>query len=155
MKRTLLDPIDRKILRVLQRDGRISNAGLAAEVGLSPTVCWNRMRALEAAKIISGYVALIDQSALGMPDTVIIEITLNHHDEDSLERFAASLSEMPEVIEAFLVSGEYDYIIKVAVAGTEGYERFLRQRLYRIPGIRYSRSSFALRCLKQTYSVQP
>lgn len=155
MKTEAIDDYDRKILRALREDGRISNQKLAELVGLSATPCWNRVRALEKAAVISGYTAILDQRALGLPDTVIIEVTLDHHDEEVLERFGQALIELPEVIEAFLVTGEYDYVIKVAVAGTEGYERFLRNKLYKIPGIRHSRSTFTLRCLKKAHSVAP
>jgi len=104
---------------------------------------------------IEGYVAHLSQEKLGFPDTVIIEVTLDRHDEEVLDRFGRMLTEFPEVLEAYLTTGEYDYLMKVAVEGTSGYERFLREKLYRIPGIRQSRSAFALRCLKRIYSVQP
>jgi Lrp/AsnC family transcriptional regulator, leucine-responsive regulatory protein len=149
-----LDAIDQRILRELRNDGRLSNAKLAERVGLSATPCWNRVRALEEAGVIEGYAALLNQKALGLPDTVIIEVTLDKHDERTLERFGQALADLPEVVEAFLVSGEYDYLIKVAVAGTEGYESFLRRKLYRLPGFQNSRSIFALRCLKRSVSVE-
>ena len=155
MKEHQLDETDRRILRVLREDGRISNQKLAERINLSPTPCWNRVRALEQAGIIKEYVAVLDQQALGVPDTVIIEVTLDRHDDDVFQRFGDALAEMPEVMEAYLVTGEYDYLIKVAVAGTAGYEHFLRQRLFKIPGIRNSRSTFALRCLKRVHSVTP
>jgi Lrp/AsnC family leucine-responsive transcriptional regulator len=150
-----LDDIDRKILRTLRTDGRISNQDLAVSVHLSPTACWNRVRALEEGGFIEGYAALLSQRALGLPDTVLIEVTLDRHDDDMLIRFGEELAKLPEVMEANLLTGDYDYLIKVAVAGTEGYERFLRQRLYKIPGIRHSRSTFVLRTLKRTHSVEP
>ncbi|MCD2516026.1 Lrp/AsnC family transcriptional regulator [Massilia sp. G4R7] len=155
MKDGQLDEIDRKILRTLRTDGRISNQDLAVSVHLSPTACWNRVRALEEGGFIEEYAAILSQRALGLPDTVIIEVTLERHDEDMLERFGEALARLPEVMEASLLTGDYDYLIKVAVAGTEGYERFLRQRLYKIPGIRHSRSTFVLRTLKRTHSVEP
>lgn len=155
VKDNQLDEIDRKILRMLSRDARISNQKLAEAVNLSPTPCWNRVRALEEAGFITEYVALLDQRALGMPDTVIIEVTLERHDDEIFARFGEALADLPEVMEAYLLTGEYDYLIKVAVSGTEGYERFLRQKLYKIPGIRHSRSTFALRCLKRVHSVTP
>lgn len=150
-----LDDIDRRILRELRRDGRISNAKLAEQVGLSATPCWNRVRALEEAGVIEGYAALLNQKALGLPDTVLIEITLERHDDEMFARFGKALAELPEVLEAYLLTGEYDYLIKVAVAGTEGYEEFLRHKLYKLPGLRHSRSAFALRCLKREPSVEP
>lgn len=155
MKENALDAIDRKILRTLMRNARISNQKLAESVNLSPSPCWNRVRALESQGVISEYVTILDQEALGLPDTVIIEVTLDRHDDEIFQRFGDSLAELPEVMEAYLVTGDYDYLIKVAVAGTAGYERFLREKLYKIPGIRHSRSTFALRCLKRVHSVMP
>ena len=153
MKDGVLDEIDRKILRTLSQDGRISNQKLADTVNLSPTPCWHRVRALEEAGFISGYVAVLDQRTLGLPDTVIIEVTVDRHDDEIFQRFSDALAELPEVMEAYLLSGEYDYLIKVAVSGTEGYERFLRQKLYKLPGVTHTRSTFTLRCLKRTPSV--
>ena len=149
-----LDEVDRRILRALQQDARLTTAQLAEKVGLSATPCWNRLKRLETQGYIDGYVAVLNQQKLGLPDTVIVEVTLDRHDEEILERFGQLLSELPEVIEAYLTTGEYDYLVKVAVEGTAGYERFLREKLYRIPGIRHSRSSFALRALKKLTSVQ-
>lgn len=153
MKEGVLDEIDRKILRTLSQDGRISNQKLADTVNLSPTPCWHRVRALEESGHISGYVAVLDQRTMGVPDTVIIEVTVDRHDDDILQRFSDALADLPEVMEAYLLSGEYDYLIKVAVSGTEGYERFLRQKLYKLPGVTHTRSTFTLRCLKRTPSV--
>lgn len=150
-----IDELDRRILRELRLDGRLSNTKLAEKVGLSTTPCWNRVRALEEGGMIEGYTALLSQTALGYPDTVIIEVTLDRHDDDIFEKFGQALAELPEVMEAYLLTGEYDYLIKVAVAGTAGYEEFLRRKLYKLPGLRHSRSTFVLRCLKRTFSVVP
>ena len=150
-----LDQVDRRILRELLDNARLSNTELAERVGLSPSPCWQRVRKLETEGYIKGYVALLDQSALGAPETVLIDVTLDHHDDAILESFGKAMAEMPEVLEVHLTTGEYDYFIKVAVNGTAGYEEFLRTKLYRIPGIRHSRSSFTLRRLKQVYSVAP
>ena len=149
-----MDEIDYKILRELQFNARITNTDLADRVALSPSPCWNRVRRLESEGIIEKYVTIINQRALGMPDSVILEVRLNQHDDEILKRFEEALSRLPEVVEAYLVTGEYDYYVRVAAAGTEGYERFLREKVYKIPGISHTRSSFTLRCLKQTYSVQ-
>ena len=110
-----LDETDRRILRKLRRDGRLSNTKLAEKVGLSTTPCWNRVRALEEGGVIEGYTALLNQEALGLPDTVIIEVTLERHDDAMLEKFGRALALLPEVMEAYLLTGEYDYLIKVAV----------------------------------------
>ncbi|MBI2833458.1 MAG: Lrp/AsnC family transcriptional regulator [Acidobacteria bacterium] len=150
-----MDDLDYKILRELQFDARISNVQLAEKVGLSATPCWNRLRRLEQEGIVEKYVTIFNQAALGMPDTVIIEARLTKHDDDILKTFEDTLAQLPEVVEAYLVTGEYDYYIKVAVAGTAGYEQFLREKLYKIPGIAHTQTSFTLRCLKRTFSVQP
>ncbi|MES2295648.1 MAG: Lrp/AsnC family transcriptional regulator [Pseudomonadota bacterium] len=150
-----IDELDRRILRALRQDGRLSNTRLAETVGLSASPCWNRVRQLEETGVIEGYTVLLNQKSLGLPDTVMIEVTLERHDDDTFARFGAALAEMPEVMEAYLLTGEYDYLIKVAVAGTEGYEQFLRRKLYTLPGLRHSRSTFVLRCLKRSASVEP
>lgn len=148
-----LDQLDRKIMRELQKNARLSNAELAELVGMSTTACWNRTRQLENEGYIRGYVALLDQQKLGFADVVLLEVTLDRHDDDALARFGAELATLSEVLEAYLVSGDYDYLVKVAVDGTAGYERFLREKLYKIAGIRHSRSMFALRCMKSIPSI--
>lgn len=150
-----MDAIDKKILRVLSRDGRLTNAELAERVGLSPSPCWTRVKRLEQAGVIRGYAALLDQAALGLPDTVFIEVMMERHDEAHLARFEEVVASIPEILECHLVTGEYDYVIKAAVGGTAGYERLLRDRLYRLPGVRHTRTSFALRCLKRELSPLP
>ena len=150
-----LDQTDRKILSALRNNGRLTTAELAQEVGLSQSPCWTRVKRLEASGAIERYVAILDHRAVGLPNTVFVEVTLDRHDERALEEFGAALARIPEVVEAHLVTGDYDYLVKVAVAGTEHYERFLRESLYRIAGIRHSRSTFALRALKSSTSVDP
>ncbi|GLK64657.1 winged helix-turn-helix transcriptional regulator (plasmid) [Paracoccus kondratievae] len=144
-----LDAIDLRILRALSRDGRLSNSQLAEEVGLSPSPCWQRTRRLEAEGIIRGYTAILDQSRLGGTETVLIEVTLDRHDDRVLEEFGRAMTNLPEVQEIYLTTGEYDYLLKVTVSGTRGCEEFLRRKLYRVPGIRHARSIFTLRCLKE------
>ena len=150
-----LDMMDRKILSALRSDGRLTMSELAEKVGLSQSPCWTRVKRLEACGAIESYVAVLDHKIIGVPNVVFVEVTLDRHDEKMLEQFGTALAEIPEIIEAHLVTGDYDYLVKVAVAGTEHYERFLRESLYRIPGIRHSRSTFALRSLKRAVSVDP
>lgn len=150
-----LDAVDRKILSALLHNARLTNNELAERVGLSPSPCWTRVKRLEANGTIERYAAVIDQSALGLDDIVFIEITLQQHDEQVLQQFGSEIARIPEVLECHLVTGEYDYLVKVAVAGTADYERFLRERLYRIKGIRHSRTTFSLRALKRAVSVDP
>jgi len=150
-----MDAIDKKILRALARQGRLTNSELAEEVGLSASPCWTRVKRLEQAGVIKGYAALLDQAALGLPDTVFIEVMMERHDEAQLKRFEEAVQTIPEILECHLVTGEYDYVIKAAVGGTQGYEKLLRDKLYRLSGVRHTRSSFALRCLKQEKSPVP
>src|SRR6188768_1882813 len=110
-----MDAIDKKILRALSRQGRLTNAELAEEVGLSASPCWTRVKRLEQGGVIKGYAALLDQAALGLPDTVFIEVMMERHDEAQLKRFEEAVKNMPEVLECHLVTGEYDYVIKAAV----------------------------------------
>lgn len=150
-----LDRIDRTILKALLQNSRLSNSQLAEKVGLSPSPCWQRVRRLESDGYITDYVAILDQKLLGIAETVIIDVTLDRHDDEMLENFGRAMVAMPEVLEVYLTTGEYDYFVKVAVNGTAGYEEFLRKKLYKIPGVRHSRSSFTLRCLKRSFSVLP
>ena len=113
-----LDQFDRAILRELMRDARISNTELASRIGLSPSPCWQRVKRLEECGIIESYTAVLDQRRLDMPDTVIIEVTLEKHDDEILGQFGKALTDLPEVLEAYLTTGEYDYFVKVAVNGT-------------------------------------
>ncbi len=150
-----MDAIDRKILRALARRARLTNAELAEEVGLSPSPCWTRVKRLEQAGVIQGYHAMLDQAALGLPDTVFLEVMMERHDDTHLARFEEAVLAIPEVLECWLVTGEYDYMLKAAVGGTAGYERLLRERIYRLPGVRHTRTAFTLRCLKRTVSPVP
>jgi Lrp/AsnC family leucine-responsive transcriptional regulator len=105
---------------------------------------------MESAGVIRGYTVDIDPAALGYMDTVIVHVTLESHSEETLYAFGQALADIAEVLEAFLVSGDYDYYIRIAVRDIRDYERLLRERLYRIPGIRHSKSCFVLRRLKGT-----
>lgn len=150
-----LDRFDLAILAVLQRDARASLQDVSAAVGLSPTPCWNRIKRMEQEKVIRGYFARVDQATLGYADTVIVQLTLQSHTDSMIEQFGKALEDIPEVLEAYLVSGDYDYIVRIAVRDTKDYERLLRERLYKIPGIRHSKSSFVLRTLKESLTPLP
>lgn len=145
-----LDAIDRRILAVLQADARLSLAEVGTRVGLSTTACWTRIRQLEEAGVIKGYTIRIDPAAVGFAETVMVQVLLESHTDEMLAAFGEALAAIPEVTEAFLISGDYDYLIRISVRDTRDYERLLRERLYRIPGIRHSKSSFVLRKLKET-----
>ena len=150
-----VDEIDFRILEELQSNAKLSNTELAGRVGLSPSPCWNRVRNLEKQGVIEKYVTIFNQGALGLPDTAMVYVTLEHHDDGALRSFEAALATLPEVMEAYLLTGDFDYFIKVAVASTASYERFLREKLYTIPGISHTRTVFTLRCLKRTFSALP
>lgn len=145
-----LDKFDLAILSVLREDARSSLQDISSRVGLSSTPCWTRIKKMESEGVIQGYTVRVDQAALGFTETVIVQVTLGNHNDDTLVAFGKALEEIPEVIEAYLISGDYDYIIRIAVRDTRDYERLLRERLYRIPGIRHSKSSFVLRKLKES-----
>ena len=144
-----MDQIDRKILRVLQTDARASLQEIGQAVGLSSSPCWERIRKLELAGVIEGYTVRLSPQALGYNDTVLVQVTLDSHSDNTLEKFGEMLATIPEVVEAHLVSGEYDYLLRVVVKDTRDYERLLREKLYKIKGIRHSKSSFVLRTLKK------
>jgi Lrp/AsnC family leucine-responsive transcriptional regulator len=143
----VLDKIDRRILSELRQDGRLTVTQLAEKVGLSSSPCWTRVKRLENLNIIEGYTAKINSKAIGINELFFIEITLERHDDEILEQFSEALAYMPEVVEAHLVTGDYDYLLKVAVKNAEHYER-LRKNLYSMKGVRHTRSIFALRPLK-------
>ena len=145
-----LDRLDRDILAVLQADARISLQDLSKQVGLSASPCWTRIRRMEESGVIEGYTVRLNAQAVGLAETVIVQVTLDSHSDEALFAFGRALADIPEVLEALLVSGDYDYILRIAVSDTRDYERLLRERLYKIPGLRHSKSSFVLRSLKQS-----
>ncbi len=144
-----MDKIDRKILAELQSNGRASLQDISQAVGLSSTPCWTRIKRMEKEGVIERYTVSLNAHALGLGDTVLVQLTLDSHSDNTLEKFGQVLASIPEVIEAYLVSGEYDYLLRVAVKDTKDYERLLREKLYKIKGIRHSKSSFVLRTLKK------
>jgi Lrp/AsnC family leucine-responsive transcriptional regulator len=145
-----VDKFDLAILKVLQEDARASLQAISARVGLSSTPCWARIKRMESEGVIQGYTVRVDPASIGLSETVIVQVTLESHTDETLYEFGKLLEQIPEVMEAYLVSGDYDYYIRIAVRDTRDYERLLRERLYRIPGIRHSKSSFVLRTLKES-----
>ena len=145
MLKTPLDRIDRNILGQLQDDGRLSNSDLAERVGLSPSPCLRRVRALEAAGVIRKYAALVDPAAVDLAVSVFVSVTLEKQIEERLEAFEAAVVSRPEVLECYLMTGEADYLLRVVVADLAAYERFLKDHLTRIPGVASIKSSFALK----------
>jgi Lrp/AsnC family transcriptional regulator, leucine-responsive regulatory protein len=144
-----LDATDRKILVLLQADGRMSLAELAEKVGLSPSPCLRRVRMLEDG-VISRYVAVLDQRAVGLPVRVFVSIKLEKQRQESLDRFAKAIERWPEVLECYLMTGSRDYWMRVVVPDLDAYERFVKQKLTRVEGIASIESSFALEQVKYT-----
>jgi len=150
MPKRPLDDIDRKILEQLQADGRMSLNDLAAKVGLSPSPCLRRVRMLERDGVISRYVAVLDQRAVGLPVSVFVSIKLERQREESLNRFSKAVERWPEVLECYLMCGSRDYWLRVVVPDLDAYERFVKQKLTRVEGIASIESSFALEQVKYT-----
>lgn len=140
-----LDATDLRILDELQRDGALSNVELARRVHLSPSPCLARVKALQAAGIITGYVALADPARLGLGLNVFISISLTRQSKETLADFERRIALHDEVMECYLMTGDSDYLIRVAVADIAALERFILEQLTPIPGIEKIRSSFALK----------
>jgi Lrp/AsnC family transcriptional regulator, leucine-responsive regulatory protein len=140
-----LDPIDRRILAEVQRDGRVTNQDLSERVGLSPSPCLRRLRRLEADGVIARYVALVDPIAAGLPVTAFIRVRLHQQDDRHLALFEAAVAGFAEVMECYLMSGDADYQLRVLVESLGAFEDFLRQKLTRIEGVAEVTTSFALR----------
>ena len=150
-----LDKIDSRILEIIQEEARISNTDLADRVGLSPSPCWRRVRALEAAGVIERYVTLVNAKSVGLPINVFATVTLEKQIEPALEAFEKAVTQRPEVMECNLMTGEFDYLLRVVVPDLAAYERFLMDHLTRIKGIASIKSSFSLKqvCYKTALPV--
>ena len=140
-----LDKTDRAILQAMQRDGRLSNVNLAREVNLSESACLRRVKLLEQEGVVERYAMIVNQSAVGLPGNVFVEISLAQQQQEELDIFEERVLQIPEVMECYLMSGEYDYLLRVVVSDAAHYERVHHQNLTRLPGIARVRSSFALR----------
>jgi Lrp/AsnC family transcriptional regulator, leucine-responsive regulatory protein len=148
-----LDRIDREILRLLQNDGRLSNALLAETVSLSPSACLRRLQRLESSGVIEGYSARISGAAIGRPATVFIEVTLNSQGSPALDAFERAVAACEQVLECHLMSGDFDYLLRVAVADMADYERLHRQQLAAFPHVARVRTAFAMRAVVPSRGV--
>lgn len=135
-----IDKIDRKILAVLQADGRIANVELAEKIGLSPTSIGERLKRLQRDGYIEGYGARLNPQMLGLGLLVFVEVLLDKTTPDVFERFARAVRLAPEVLECHMVAGGFDYLVKARVADMSAYRRFLGERLLALPGVRESRT---------------
>ncbi|MCF8483863.1 MAG: Lrp/AsnC family transcriptional regulator [Rhodobacteraceae bacterium] len=148
-----LDATDRRILNVLQKEGRITNADLSERVNLSPSACHRRTQRLEEEGYIAAFVALLDARKLGRATTVFVEITLEGQAEELLDAFEREVARIPHILECHLMAGTADYLLKIMVEDTEDFARIHRQFLSRLPGVRQMQSSFALRTVFKTTAM--
>ena len=145
-----LDRFDRAILDALQKDGRISNVDLAGAINLSESACLRRVRALEDDGIIDRYVALIGQARVGLPGNVFVHIGLHREEDSELSAFEEAVRSIPEVMECYLMTGEFDYLLRVVVTDMADFERLHKESLTRLPGVARVNSSVAIRTVQKT-----
>ncbi|MAB01852.1 MAG: AsnC family transcriptional regulator [Rhodobacteraceae bacterium] len=148
-----LDSIDRKIIGVLQNDGRTSNADLAENINLSASACHRRVQRLHSTGIIKNYVALLNSRLVGLPTTVFVEITLSGQADEVLDAFERQVQLIPDVLECHLMSGSADYLLKVVAKDTDDFARIHRKYLARLPGVAQMHSSFSLRSVSNTTAL--
>ena len=142
-----LDKLDRDLLRALQADGRLTNAELAQRIGLSASACFRRLQRLEQSGVIAGYNATLNGEAIGKPTTVFIEVTLSSQVGTALDAFERAVAACDDVLECHLMSGDFDYLLRVAVADMRDYERVHRQRVAAFPHVARIRTAFAMRAV--------
>ncbi len=148
-----LDDIDRKILRRLQRDGRVSNIELSRAIHLSPTPCLERVRRLERAGYITDYVALLDPDMLDAKVMVFVQVTLDRTTPDVFKQFRSAIVELPEVLECHMVAGGFDYLVKIRVADMAAYRHVLGERLTALPGVAQTHSYVVMEEVKSTQAL--
>lgn len=149
----MLDQIDRKILNTLQKDGRITNQDLAAQAGISPSACFDRLRKLREQGYIADIVALLNPNKLDRALLVFIEVMLDRTTNNVFEHFAEVVKDMPEILECHMVAGGFDYLLKVRVRDMEAYRRFLGGSLTHMTGIRETRTYAVLEEVKYSTSL--
>ena len=142
-----LDATDRRIIRMLRADGRMSNADLAKAVGLSPSACLRRLRALEQGGVIRGYTALVDLPDESQTTIILVNISLERQTDDFMRRFEAAVRKTAEIKECYLMTGETDYSLKLEAQNLADYERLHNEVLARLPGVQRIQSSFAIRAI--------
>jgi Lrp/AsnC family leucine-responsive transcriptional regulator len=148
-----LDDMDRAILRVLQRHGRMTHAELSERVHLSPSACHRRVQRLEQTGVIRDYVALLNPRAVARVTTVFVEIKLQGQSDEILDAFEKAVARVPDVLECHLMAGSADYLLKVVARDSEDFARIHRQHLARLPGVAQMQSSFALKTVFKTTAL--
>jgi Lrp/AsnC family leucine-responsive transcriptional regulator len=149
-----LDATDRKILNLLQHDGRMTNAQLAEQVNLSQSACHRRVARLEEEGVIAGYAMLVNQEAIGLGTSVIVEVSLDSQAEEYLNNFENAVQNVPAVMECYLMAGDADYVVRVAVADVADYERIHKEYLSRLPHVARIRSIFVMRTVYKSTAVE-
>ena len=145
----MIDRLDNKILSILQHDGHISMAALSERIGLSLSACHRRVKLLEAQGVITGYTARLDRRALGFEVQVFIEIKLTSQRREDCQAFEEAIVAMPEILECHMISGEFDYLMRVAARSTSDYEHLYRNRLSMIPSVSQMRTLLSLSAVKE------
>ncbi|MES1200452.1 MAG: Lrp/AsnC family transcriptional regulator [Pseudomonadota bacterium] len=140
-----LDEFDHKILGALERNGALTHAALAEQIGLSPSACHRRVKALEAAGVIEGYAAILSERALGRGSTVFVAVTLENQRGETMAAFERAVALCREVQDCHLMTGESDYLLRIVIADNDRYERIHQETLSRLPGVRRLVSSFTIR----------
>ena len=153
MSKISLTAVDRRILRILQEDGRITNAELAERVGLSPSPCLRRVRLLEEAGVIRRYVTLLDPDTLGLGVAAFIEIRLGPKNTATAAAFEAAIKKYSEIMECHIMTGEYDYLLRIVVPDIPSLRAFVMNQLLSVPGVEATRSSFSLGQVKYTTAL--
>ncbi|WP_349263415.1 Lrp/AsnC family transcriptional regulator [Steroidobacter sp.] len=143
-----IDQIDRRILRALQKDGRLQNVELAKRVGLSPSPCLRRVRRLEEAGVIDRYAALLDASKIGVNLTVFARISLISQDAETVERFTNAMRNLPQVVECYVMAGECDALLRVVAADLDDYRRFQSTHLTRVNAVQTVKTDIPLQKIK-------
>lgn len=149
---TDLDDIDRAILRILQTDGRLTNAEIATRVSLSPPACWKRLKRLEET-VIQGYHATLNQKALGLGLFAFINITLDTHSEKAMRSFEAGVSALPNVVACHNVSGRYDYLLQVVVEDMDAFHSLAMHRIRTLGNVKEMYTGFSLKEIKRSTSL--
>lgn len=149
MTQKIADEFDRKILSQLQADARLPNIDLAERIGLSPSPCLRRVRRLEESGVIRGYTALVDPAAFGWTMTALATIRLVQQNEDYIVMFEQAVQEWDEVLECYLVTGQRDYLLKVAASGLGEYERFIKEKIARLKCVASIETSFIMSTIKE------
>ncbi len=147
---TAVDRVDRRILDVLQREGALAVAEVAARIGLSTTTCWRRIQALEQAGVIRGRVAVLDRAALGLDVTIFAHVKLSTQGRDAIAAFAEAIRERPEVLDCYTTMGEWDFMLRIVTRDIKAYEAFYLDHLSKLPFVQSINSSVTVTVIKET-----